>query len=208
MITMQATEHASLLEVLSERLLSDFTQDLWRKVFLGPGYEHIRFERETVTFLCTDTLDFDWTPKEIETLAARHGGRVERCDQRVVLVFPRARGALRMALLLQRTTTCSLRAALLTASCTTAVFELEGRPRRLAIGTEVRQACACADRSAPGSIHITAETYRALGPAAEWEPAAALVATELQGDEVTSAAITLAPSARAAMSTFAGLGLT
>jgi hypothetical protein len=205
---MQASEHASLLEVLSERLLTDFTHDLWRKVFLGPGYECIRFERETVTFLCTDTLDFDWTPEEIETLAARYEGRVERCDHRVVLVFRRARNALQMALLLQRTTSCPLGMALLTASCTSAVYELDGRVRRLAIGTEVRQACTSADRAQPGSIQISADTYRSLGPCAEWQPRAALVATELHGDEVTSAAITLAPAARAALSTFAGLGLT
>ncbi|HET8743958.1 MAG TPA: hypothetical protein VFM98_00015 [Ramlibacter sp.] len=208
MVTMQASEHARLLEVLSERLLTDFTQAMWRQVFLGPGYERIRFERETVTFLCTDTLDFDWTPQEIETLAERYEGRVERCDNRVVLVFPRARDALQMALLLQRTATCSLRTALLTANCTCAVFEVEGRERRLTIGSEVRQASTCADRGVPGTIHIAAETYRCLGPSNEWQPRSALVATELQGEEVTAAAITLAPSPRAALSTFAGLGLT
>jgi hypothetical protein len=204
----QASEHASLLEVLSERLLTDFSHEVWRKVFLGPGYERIRFVRETVTILCTDTLDFDWTPEELEMLAARYQGRVERCDQRVVLLFQGARKALQMALLLQRTASCSLRTALLTTRCTTAVFEQDGRPRRMALGSEVQSAATCADRTAPGSIHISAETYRALGPANEWQPHAALVATELQGDQVTSAAITLAASPRAAMSTFAGLGLT
>jgi hypothetical protein len=204
---MQASEHASLLEVLSERLLSDFTQELWRKVFLGPGYERIRFEREVVTFLCTDTLDFDWTPEEIETLAVRHQGRVERFDHRAVLVFPHTRAALQMALLLQRTTSCRLRMALLTARSTAAVFELDGRERRMAIGTAVRQACTCADRAQPGTIHISAESYRRLGPSAGWQPRAALVATEVQGDEVTSARITLAPATRAAPSHFADLGL-
>jgi hypothetical protein len=205
---MQASEHASLLEALSERLLTDFTQQLWRKVFLGPGYECIRFERETVTFLCTDTLDFDWTPEETETVAARYGGRLERCDQRLVLAFPRARDALQMALLLQRTTCCPLRMALLTASCHCAVYGLAGRQRRLAIGSEVQQACASADQAQPGAIHISPATYRCLGPCYAWRPRAAPVATELRGDEVTCAAVTLAPSARAALSTFAGLGLT
>jgi hypothetical protein len=202
---MLASEHASLLEVLSERLLDDFTQELWRKVFLGPGYERIRFERETVTFLCTDTVDFDWTPQEIETLAARYEGRVERCDHRAVLAFPRARGALQMAVMLQRTASCSLRMALLTASCTSAVFELDGKPHWLAIGPEVQQACATADRSQAGAIHISAETYRCLGPSSEWQPLAGLVATELQGDEVTSAAITPAPAParRPALGTYA-----
>jgi class 3 adenylate cyclase len=205
-VTMQASEHASLLEVLSERLLTDFTEQLWRKVFLGPGYERIRFERETVTFLCTDTLDFEWTPGEIETLAARHQGRLERCDHRLVLVFPRARGALEIAMLLQRTASCSLRMALLTATCTTAVFHQDGKPRRLAIGTEVRQACHWADRCAPGAIHISADTYRALGPSQEWQPQAARVSTEKHGEEVTSAAMTLSAAARSDAGTFAGFG--
>lgn len=189
----QASEHASLLAALSERLLTDFTHEVWRKVFLGPGYEQIRFVRETVTFLCTDTVDFDWTPEELEMLAARHAGRVERCDQRLVLVFGRARSALQLAVLLQRTASCSLRIALLTARCTTAVFEQDGKPRRMALGSEVDRAAACAHRAAPGSIHIPAETYRSLGPARDWQPQAARVATELQGDEVTSAAVLLEP---------------
>ena len=204
----QASEHASLLEALSERLLTDFTHATWRKVFLGPGYEGIRFVRETATILCTDTLDFDWTPEELEMLATRYEGRLERCDTRVVLVFERARQALQMALLLQRTASCSLRTALLTTRCTTAVFEQDGKPRRMALGSEVHRAARCADRMAPGSIHISAETYRCLGPSGEWQPHAARVATELHGDEVTSAAITLAPSPRAGMGTFSGLGLT
>lgn len=199
-----ASEHASLLEVLSERLLTDYTQELWRKVFLGPGYESIRFVRETVTFLCTDTLDFDWTPEELDMLAARYKGRVERCDHRVVLAFGDARQALQLAVLLQRTASSSLRMALLTARCTTALFEQDGRTRRMALGNEVHRASACADRAAPGAIHISAETYRALGPSSEWRPPAARVATELRGDEVTSAAMTLGPSARAEMDACAG----
>jgi hypothetical protein len=193
----QATQHASLLEVLSERLLTDFTHEVWRQVFLGPGYEGIRFVRETVTFLCTDTLDFDWTPEEIQMLADRYQGRVERCDHRLVLVFERPRQALQMALLLQRTASCSLRTALLTTRCTTAVFEQDGKPRRMALGSEVHQAAACARRTAPASIHISAATYRCLGRLDEWQPHAAAVATELRGDEVASAAITLSPSPRA-----------
>ena len=191
---MRASEHASLLEALSERLLADYTQELWRKVFLGPGYERIRFERETVTFLCTDTLDFDWTPEEIGKLAARHDGRVERCDHRCVLVFPDARDALQMALLLQRSSSYSLRMTLLTAACTSAVFEQEGRERRLAIGPEVRQASDSADQLPPGSVHLSAETCQSLGPSSRWQPQAARLAGALEGD----AAVTLALSPRRA----------
>ena len=180
---MLASEHASLLEALSERLLSDFSHELWRKVFLGPGYEQLRFERETLTFLCTDTLEFEWTPEDIEALAARDGGRLEQFDQRLVLAFHQARGALQLALRLQHGASCRLRMALVTARCTCAVFELDGRLRRLPIGTEVRQACDCADLLPPGSIHVSAETCRKLGPAARWpQEAARLAQASLQED--------------------------
>ncbi|MBL0391865.1 hypothetical protein JJ685_12065 [Ramlibacter monticola] len=201
---MRANEHASLLEALSERLLADYTQELWRKVFLGPGYERIRFERETVTFLCTDTLDFDWTPEEIGRTAARHDGRVERCDQRCVLVFARARDALQMALLLQRSSSYSLRMTLLTTDSTSAVFEHEDGERRLAIGPEAREAGDSAERLPPGSIHISAETCQSLGPSSSWQPRAARLASALQGD--TAVTLALSPR-RAAMGACAELGL-
>ena len=207
-VTMRASEHAGLLEALSERLLSDFTQELWRKVFLGPGYECIRFERETLTFLCTDTLDFDWTPEELETLAAHHHGRIERCDHRVVLAFPQARNALQMALVLQRSASCRLRMTLLTARCNMAIFEQDGKPRRLAIDTEVRQACDWADQLPAGSIHVSAETCSSLGPSREWQSLAARLAAGREGAEATPAAVTLALTPRAVgANSFAGAGL-
>lgn len=205
---MKASEHARLLELLSERLLADAPLELWRRVFLGPGYERIRFERDTLTFVGTDALDMDWTPTEIETLAARYGGRVERCGARATLVFADPHRALALALLLQRLGGGHVRTALVTASCNLACFEVDGEPRQLTLGGEARFAAATADRAPPGTIHVSAESYRVLGPALERQTRSALVTTELQDDVVTSAAITLPPSPRADLSTFAGLGLT
>jgi hypothetical protein len=204
---MAPNEHARLLELLSERLLADFPLDVWREAFLGPGYERIHFEREDLTFLSVDAFDADWTPTEIEVLAERHGGRVEARGQ-LALAFPDARQALAVALLLQRLSGQQVRAALLTATCTTACFELGGQPRCLTIGTVPARAAANARGVPPGSIHLSAETYGVLGPALERATGAAVVTTELEDDVVTSAAITLTPPRRAELSTFAGLGLT
>jgi hypothetical protein len=205
---MRASEHASLLEALSERLLSDFSQEFWRKVFLGPGHESLHFERETLTFLCTDTLEFDWTPQEMETLAARHQGRIERFDQRVVLALPQAGAALQLALLLQRGARCGLRMALVTVGCMSAVFEQDGRARRLAVGPEVRQACESADRLRAGTIHLSAGTCAELGPASAWpSQAARLVHVGSQDDPADLDGVTLSLTPRALSTATAGLAL-
>jgi hypothetical protein len=203
---MLATEHAAMLEDLSERLLADFPQQVWRKAFLGPGYEWIRFKREVVTFLGTDSLEPDWTPDEIETLAARYGGRVELCARRPVLVFREARKALDVALLLQRTSGNTTRVALDTVRCTTAKFEVDGRLRRLTLGVDAANVCAIADRCARGTIHVSADTYHCLGSTIEKCAHQALVTTELEDDLVTSAAITLPPPPRPRAGAFGRLG--
>jgi hypothetical protein len=85
---------------------------------------------------------------------------------------------------------------------------VEGEDRRLTLGAPPATVRSCADNAPPGSIHLCAATWRALGPAAlERQTQRALVTTEYQGDEVISAFITLAPPPRADLSTFAGLGL-
>lgn len=205
---MKAREHAALLERMSERLLEDFPQETWRKAFLGPGCEWIRFQTEGLTFLGSDSLEREWTPGEIEELAARHRGRVELCARRPVLVFPDARDALDAALLLQRTAGNMMRAALVTARCTTACFEVDGHPRRLSLGGHAALASATAATCAVGTIHLSAETYRALGVAMESRTQRARVTTERKDDVVTSAAITLSPAPRSDLGTFAELGLT
>ncbi|MEJ8835406.1 hypothetical protein [Ramlibacter sp. AN1133] len=201
-------DRAGWLDLLSEELLAELPVEAWRKLFLGPGYESIRFVHETSTLLCCEAPTPEWSEDDVRTLAARFGGSVERYAQRVVVAFARPRAALEVAMLLQRTCTRRLRTALLTAPCVAACFEVEGESRRLTLGDAPGAARACADSAPPGSIHLCAATWRALGPAAlEQQTQRALVTTEYQGDEVISAFITPAPPPRADLSTFAGLGL-
>lgn len=203
-----AADRAACLDLLSEELLDELPVDAWRQLFLGPGYDGIRFLQETSTLLCCEPPTPEWNETDVRTLAVRFGGCVERYGERIVMAFTRPRAALEVAMLLQRTCTRRLRSAVLTAPCVAACFELEGQGRRLSLGDAPGAVRAHADNAPPGSIYLCAATWRALGPAAlERHTHHALVTTEYQGDEVISACITLAPPPRADLSTFAGLGL-
>ena len=206
--TQAPPDRAVWLDLLSEELLDELPVESWRRLFLGPGYEGIRFVHATTTLLCIEPPAPEWSEAEVRTLAMRFGGVVERQGTRVLVSFARARAALEVAMLLQRTCTRRLRSALLTAACVTAWFEVDGESRRLTLGDAPAAASACADHAPPGSIQLCAATWRALGPAAlERQTHRALVTTEYQGDDVISAFITPAPPPRADLSTFAGLGL-
>jgi len=203
-----ADDRAACLDLLSEELLEELPVDAWRQLFLGPGYDGIRFVQETSTLVCCEPPTPEWSETDLRTLAARFGGCVERYGARILLAFARPRAALEVAMLLQRTCPRRLRSALFTAPCLTACFEVGGESRRLSLGDAPATVRACADNAPPGSIHLCAATWRALGPAVlERHTHGALVTTEYQGDEVISAFITLAPPPRADLSTFAGLGL-
>lgn len=201
-------EQAALLDALAEELLNDLPVDVWRKLFLGPGYDTIRFTEECSTLLACDLAASEWTETDVRTLATRFEGCLEQFGKRVLMAFTRPRAALEVALLLQRTSTARLRSALVTAPCLAARFEIDGVARQLTLGEMPRRAVGCADSTAPGSIHLCAATWRALGPVAlDRLTERALVTTEYQGEEVLSASVTLAPPPRADLSTFAGLGL-
>jgi hypothetical protein len=201
-------DRAAWLDVLSEELLNHLPVEAWRKLFLGAGFDHIRFTQETLTLVCCEMPAPEWSEVDLRTLAARFGGSLEQCGAYVVMTFARPRAALEVALLVQRTCTRRLRSALFSAPCVSATFELEGEKRHLTLGEPPRTARANAENSPPGSVHVCASSWRALGPAAlDRHTHKALVTTEYQGDEVISATITLPPPPRAAMSTFAGLGL-
>jgi hypothetical protein len=201
-------DRAAWLDALSEELLNQLPVEAWRKLFLGPEFEHIRFVKDTVTLVCCEMPAPEWTEIDLRTLVGRFGGNLEQCGTWVMMSFARPRAALEVALLVQRTCTRRLRSALFTTPAVSAAFQIEGERRHLTLGEPPRTARANAENSPPGSIHVCAASWRALGPAAlDRHTHKALVTTEYQGDEVISATITLPPPPRAALSTFAGLGL-
>ena len=199
---------AALMEVLSERLLTEFPHEVWRRAFFDAAPAQARFAREEVTFVCSDPLDPEWSTAAAAALARRYGGRLEHDGAWTTLAFPDPQQALEVALHLQRGTSRRLRCALLTSECTVASYDIDGTVHSLSLGCEHVVAQARAERVPPGTIHLCAQTYLRLGDRIDAHTRCALVATELQDDVVTSAAITLPPSRQAALSTFAGLGLT
>ena len=126
----------------------------------------------------------------------------------LALSFRDPAAALRAALLLQRLAHGRpVRASLTTGRSTIASFDHGGEPRQLVIGAEVERAEDVVLATPPGTIVLAAETYALLADLLVHEVQDAVVATELEGDTVTRASITLAPARSAASSTFAGLGL-
>lgn len=207
--TTMSAERAQLLEALSQRILRHCDVEVWRKVFLGPAYASIRFEAVQLTMVAADAPMDSFSGEEAHLLAARLGGNPE-LSSRVdfVLSFRNAAAALGASLLLQRLAPRRrVRTALSTQLCTVARYELDGAQRRLVVGSEMQHAEEALSRAVPGTILISAETYALVGDRlAEYVPDG-LLATELEGDRVREASITLAPHASAAQSTFAGLGL-
>jgi hypothetical protein len=60
----------------------------------------------------------------------------------------------------------------------------------------------------PGSIQLCGRTYEALHGRLSVEIPEGLITTEMQGNLVTLASVTLPPARNSQLSTFAGLGLT
>jgi hypothetical protein len=206
--TMDA-RRAQLLEALSQRVLRHCDVAMWRQLFLGPAYGTIRFETAQLTMVAADDPLDAFSREEAALLAARLGGNPEpsaRVD--LVLSFRNPAAALGAAMLLQRLSPHRrVRTAISTHACTVACYEVDGTPRRMVMGAEMEHAEAALAGAVPGTVLITADTYALIGDRlAEYVPDG-LVATELEDDRVRQASITLAPHASAAMSTFAGLGL-
>lgn len=207
-VTITDSQWADLLERLSDRLLGGFPIALWRSAFLGRAYDGITFRRVPLTFLCTESLGGEWSEQDVAVLAARHDGRVELCGAATLLSFADAEQALRVAMLLQHMSGQRLRIALSGATCDVACFHAEGAERRVALGAAVEAAARSLELATVGTIHVCGDTFRQLEAAIDRHAHQAVLSTEVQDGRVVAAEITLPPPRQAALSTFAGLGLT
>jgi hypothetical protein len=196
-----------LHEALSERLIRNGALETWRDLFLGSAYQTIRFETGSRTVLASDDpLEDDLDP---ELLANRLGATTQPSGVAgQLLAFPQALAAVRAAIVMQRLApTRRLRTAISTFECSIARFELGGRTHEVLLGAPIEQAEASLDQVAAGTISICPATYALLGDRIGEQAPEAMIATESADDTVTQAFITLPPQG-AALSTFAGLGLT
>lgn len=204
-----AGARALMLEAFSNRMLRHGDVDAWRRVFLGPAYGSIRFETAQVTLVAADAPLAAISPEERQELADRLGGDLQPSRRvELVLAFDDAASALRGAVMLQRLSAGRrVRTALTSAVCTVACFDAERVGQRVLFGPEVEEAEAGLEHAARGTIVLAASTYALLGEGVGEQVQDGVLTTELDQQTVTRACITLAPHASAAMSTFAGLGL-
>ena len=209
-----AEDPSLLLDALSTRVLHSFAPVAWRKIFLRPHQEVMRWRSVGGTLLCAAAQLPAWSPgaglaSELALLAAAHGGELDPCPPATVLVhFEDPFAALEMALEMQQMA-CEARfqIGLVSGECALATLQLEEREIRTFVGGAVEQAEAVARQAAPGSIRISPETYArvhvAVGSVASW-----MLTSEYEGETMTSASLTPPPRPSSALSTFAGLGLT
>ena len=204
----EPSDHAALLEALSQRVLRQWHVDAWRQLFLGPAYAGIRMETQQLTLLATDSPLPKLDRSERELLAQRLGGHPEAAHGAdLVLSFQRPTAALRAALVVQRLSPQrKVRTALVSHACTVACFELDGQSQRLVIGAEMERVESAVTQVAPGTIFVSPETYALVEDRLGDHVRDALIATELDDHMVTQASITLAPQRSEWVSTFAGLG--
>jgi hypothetical protein len=187
-----------LYELLSERLLGDFPADVWREVFVGPGYDSIRFNCGVVTFLAVAGLSAEWTKADLAAVARKHRAHIDCFKPPSTFAFTEPRYALEMAEMLQRESGHSLRMALLTAPCTLASFHCDGCQGTLSLGTPASKAAQKASTTSEGSMYVSGETYPLIARAIEGRDSGAVVAKEMHDDVVASAVITFRPALLAA----------
>jgi hypothetical protein len=199
------TDRTHLCRLLSERLLADYPAAC-REALLGQRFEGVRFVQQSVTLLCCDPTGPDWSTEDLGVVTRRLGGQFEHFWGIPLFRFADPQAALQVALLLQETCRRPIRAALLTCEVTVAELELSGEPTTIALGVCIEAALALMHATAPGSIQVCPDSYRAMAGRLDRHSRNAIVTAEFEGDEVTSAFITPTPSAGSAYSTFAGLG--
>lgn len=203
-------DFVALLEELSQRVLVHWDAQAWRELFLGAAHATIRFRRASLTLLLADSPLAGMQRDEARLLAQRvHAEAEAATGAELGMSFRDPATALRAALVLQRLASGrQVRAALTSGRCIIASFELAGTAHQLVIGAEVERAEAALLATPPGTVTVAAETYAAVAEHLAYEVHDAVVATELEGEDVTRASITLTPRRSShASSTFAGLGL-
>lgn len=198
----------ALRDALSERLIRSGALETWSDLFLSRAFDTIRFGSTTCSLLTSDDpLEPDVDPG---LLAKRLGATAQpSVVAGQMLAFDEALAAVRSAIVMQRLAPKRrLRSGVSTVQCNVARFELGGRMQEVLFGPAVERAEAALAQVAAGTIAICPATYGLLGDRIGDHAPEAMIATESANDTVMQAFITLPPQRAAAMSTFAGIGLT
>lgn len=162
-------DQALLLEALSDKVLHQLPQAVWRNLFLGAERDSIRFELRHLTLVHADADVPAGQPgsatecfyQDLQRLNSRHGGRLDPYVNATALVtFDDPGAAVRMAIELQRAAEgIALRIGVVSGFCTLASFRAQGRLWCTPLGMQPARAAEVAASAEVGGIVISPETY-------------------------------------------------
>jgi len=214
----RATAHARRIEELSEKLARHLSPQIWDRLFHGAELEAIRFEQKQQTLLYAESgsvgglseRNSDSFAAEVEWLATRHGGTVDRfVDGAAVVFFDEPAACVRMAMDLQRSASeLQLRMGIHTGVCDIGRFRAEGEPTSTLIGHEAGLAAKVAATAATGSIAVSPESYELVKDDIRTDTTGCLLMEEFHDSGLAQVCLTPTPvKGEHTLSTFAGLGL-
>ncbi len=214
----QATTHARRVEELSEKLSRHLSPESWERLFHGAELEAIRFEQKQQTVLFAEAAgtgvmsegDRDSFAAEVEWLATRHGGAVDRfVDGAAVVFFDEPGPCVRMAMDLQRSANeLHLRMGVHTGICDIGTFRCDYQARCTLIGHGCGLVAKVAATAAMGSIAVSPETYAMVKDEIQTDAAGCLLTEEFHDSDLAQICLTPTPrKGEHTLSTFAGLGL-
>jgi class 3 adenylate cyclase len=162
-------DQALLLEALSDKVLHQLPQAVWRNLFVGAERDSIRFEQRNLTLVHADAdlpagLPGSATEhfyQELQRLNTRHGGRLDPyVDATALVTFEDPGAAVRMAMELQSAARdVALRIGVVSGPCTLAFFRAQGRLWCTPLGSQPARAAEVAASAKPGGIVISPEAY-------------------------------------------------
>ncbi|MES2634312.1 MAG: response regulator [Pseudomonadota bacterium] len=211
--------HARRVEALSEKLARHLPPNDWQRLFQGEGQHAIRFEQKRQTVLYAEIANpGTLTPyerenfsAEVEWLAARHMGTVDRyVDCAAVVFFSDPAACIRMAMDVHRNAgQLRLRMGIHTGLCEIGTFRNDFLGSCTLIGGETHLAARVAASAAIGSISVSPETYVTVRDCIADEAAGCLLTEEFNDTDLAQICLTPAPvrGGEHALSSFAGLGL-
>lgn len=166
---METTDRALLLEALSDKVLHQLPQSVWKELFLGAQSDGIRFEERHLTLVYADVDAPAGQPgsatesfyQELQRLNTRHNGRLDPYVNATALAtFENPGAAVRMAIELQRAARdVALRIGVVSGVCTLAYFRAQGRLWCTPLGKQPERAAKVATGACVGGIVISPETY-------------------------------------------------
>jgi DNA-binding response OmpR family regulator len=214
----RATAHARRIEELSEKLSRHLSAQSWEHLFHGAELEAIRFEQKQQTLLYAESgsagglneRNSDSFAAEVEWLATRHGGAVDRfVDGAAVVFFDEPAACVRMAMDLQRSANeLHLRMGIHTGFCDIARFRAGAEKASTLIGHEAGLAAKVAATAATGSIAVSPESYALVKDEIRTDTSGCLLMEEFHDSGLAQVCLTPTPvKSEHTLSTFAGLGL-